>query len=91
MTDRTAPSSDGLRSQGSPEFSSALRQMPEDLCTVPGIIPLSPLSLATDVTDATLGASVLWLGILTRAVGTATLAKSIFGGSPNLRGRFPDE
>ena len=41
-------------------FSSAVRQMPGDLCTAPRIISLSPLSLATDVTDATLGASGLW-------------------------------
>ena len=39
-------------------FCSAVRQMP-DLCTAPRIISLSPLSLATDVTDATLGASCL--------------------------------
>ena len=33
--------------------------MPGDLCTAPRIISLSLLSLATDVTDATLGASDL--------------------------------
>ena len=32
------------------------------------------LSLATDVTDMTLGASGLWLGIRRGAAGTATLA-----------------
>ena len=37
---RRSPSSDF------PRFSSAVRQMSEDLCTVPGIISLSPLSLA---------------------------------------------
>ena len=58
-------------------FSSAVRQMP-DLCTAPSIISLSPLSLATDVTDATLGASDLWLGNRTKAGGTATLAKTSF-------------
>ena len=42
----------------------------------PQIISLLPLSLATDVTDATLGASGLWLGIRTGAGGTATLTKS---------------
>ena len=48
--------------------------MPGDLSTGPRIISLSPLSLATDVTDATLGASDLWLGTRTGAGGTATLA-----------------
>ena len=55
-------------------FSSAARQMPRDLCTAPGIISLSRLSLATDVTDSTLGASGLWLGTRTGAGGTVTLA-----------------
>ena len=54
-------------------FSSVVRQMPGDLCTVPRIISLSPLSLAT---DATLGAGGLWLGTLTGAGGTATLTES---------------
>ena len=45
-------------------FSSAVRRMPGDLYTVPRIISSSPLSLATDVTDATLGASGDWLGTL---------------------------
>ena len=54
-------------------FSSAVRQMPGDLCTDPRIISLSPLSLATDVTNVTLGASGLWLGTRTGASGTATL------------------
>ena len=49
-----------------PGFSSAVRQMPGDLCT-------SPLSLATNVIDTTLGASDLWLGTRTGAGGTATL------------------
>ena len=40
------------------------------------IFSLSPLSLATDVTDATLGASGLWLGTRTGAGGTATLTES---------------
>ena len=48
---------------------------------------LSPLSLATDVTDATLGASGLWLGTQTGAGGTATLNKSFFGRSPWLHGQ----
>ena len=56
--------------------------MPGDLYTTPGIISLSPLSLATDVTDATLGASGLWLGTRTGAGGAATLTKSFFGPSP---------
>ena len=45
--------------------------MPGDLCTAPGIISLSPLSLATNMT---LRASGLWLGTQTGASGTATLA-----------------
>jgi hypothetical protein len=48
--------------------------MPGDLRTVPRIISLSPLSLATDMTDATLRAIDLWLGTQTGAGGTATLA-----------------
>ena len=54
-------------------FSSAVRQMPGDLCPVPRIISLSPLSLVTDVIDAALGARGLWLGTRTGASGTATL------------------
>ena len=50
--------------------------MPGDLYTVPEIILLSPLSLATDVTEATLGTISLWLGTRTGAGGTATLAKA---------------
>ena len=50
--------------------------MPRDLCTAPRIISFSPLSLATDVTDATLGASGLWLRTRTGAGGTATLTRS---------------
>jgi hypothetical protein len=42
-------------SWGIPGFSSAVRQIPGDLCTALGIIPLSPLPLATDVTDVTRG------------------------------------
>ena len=43
-------------------FSSAVRQMPGDLSTAPGIISLSPLSLSIDMTNVTLGESGLWLG-----------------------------
>jgi hypothetical protein len=50
--------------------------MPGYLCTAPEIISLSPLSLATDVTDVSLGASGLWPGIRTGADGTDTLAQS---------------
>ena len=46
--------------------------MPGDLCTAPRIISLSSLLLATEVTDAKLGTSGLWLGTRTGAVGTAT-------------------
>ena len=52
------------------DYSYFIR-MPGDLCTDPRIISLSSLSLAT---DATLGASGLWLGTRTGAGGTATLA-----------------
>ena len=55
---------------------STLKVNARDLCTAPRIISLSPLSLATDVTDATLGASGLWLGTRTEAGDTATLTKS---------------
>ena len=48
---------------------------------------LSPLSLATDVTDATLGTSGLWLGARTGADGTATLTKSFLVRSPWLHGQ----
>ena len=48
----------------------------------PQIISLSLLSLATDVTDATLGASGLWLGTRTGAGGTATLTESLFWPQP---------
>ena len=44
---------------------------------------LSPLSLATDVTDATLGASGLWLGTRTEAGGTVTLTKFFWPQSMN--------
>ena len=39
------------------------------------------LLLSTDVNDATLGASGLWLETRTGAGGTATLTKSFFGRS----------
>ena len=58
----------------SPGFSSAVRQMPGDLYTAPWIISLSPLSLAIDGTDVTLGVSGLWLGTLTEDDGNATQA-----------------
>jgi hypothetical protein len=62
--------------------------MPGDLYTAPRIISLSPLSLGTDVTDATLGANGLWLGTRTGAGGTATLIESFFGRSPWLHGQL---
>ena len=52
--------------------------MQGDHCTGPRIISLSPLSLATDLTDETLGVSGLWLGTRTGAGGTATLTESFF-------------
>jgi hypothetical protein len=53
--------------------------MPEDLRTAPGIISLSPLSLATDMIDVTLGASGLWRGTRTGAGGPATLCPWLHG------------
>ena len=67
MTGRTDPSSDGLLAEVLLEFSSVVSKMPEDLCTAPRICSLSSLSIATDVTDVTLGASGLWLGTRTAA------------------------
>ena len=52
--------------------------MPGDPYTAPSTISLSPLLLAIDVTDATLGASGLWLGTRTETGDNATLAKSFF-------------
>ena len=51
--------------------------MPGDLSTAPRIISLSPLTLVTGVTDATLRVSGLWLGTRKSAGGTATLTKSV--------------
>ena len=65
----------------------AIRQMPGDLSTARRTISLSPWSLATYVTDATLGASALWLGTQTGAGGTATLTKIFFGRRPWLHGQ----
>ena len=58
--------------------------MPGDLCTAPRIISLPLLSLATDVTDVTFGASGLWLGTRAGDGGTGTLAHSFFGRGPRL-------
>ena len=55
-------------------YSSAVRQLPGDMCTAPRIISLSPFSLATGLTDATLGASGLWIGTRTGVGGITTLA-----------------
>ena len=68
-------------------FSSTVRQMPGDLYTASRIISLSPLSLVTDVTDETLGASGPWLGTRTGSCGTVTLTESFFGRSPWLHGQ----
>ena len=53
-----------------------------DLFTASRIISFSSLSLATEVTDATLGASDLWLGTQTGAGGIATLTKTFFWPQP---------
>ena len=90
ITGRTAPSSDGLLAEVFWDFlgfSSAVRQLPGGLCTAPRIISLSLLSLATDVTDVTLGASDLWQGTRTGASGTTTLTEFFFGRSPWLHGQ----
>ena len=63
-------------------FSSTVKQMPGDLCTASKIISLSPLSLATDETDVTFGASGLWIGTRTGAGGTAALTESFFRPQP---------
>ena len=70
MTGHRAPSSDGSLA----EVTSAVRKMPGDLCTALRIISLSPLSLATNVTDVTFRESGLWLGTWTGVDGTNTLA-----------------
>ena len=62
--------------------------MPGDLYTAPRTISLSPLSLATDLTDVTLGTSGFWLGARTGVSGTATLTKSYFARSPWLHGQL---
>jgi hypothetical protein len=62
-------------------FSSAVRQIPGTLCTAPRIISLSPLSLATAMTHATLGASGIWLGTRTWTADTATLTE-VFWSQP---------
>ena len=46
------------------------------------------LQLATDVTDATHGASGLCQGTRTGAGGTATLTESFFGRNPRLHGQL---
>ena len=84
MNGRTAPSSDGLLVEVL-GFSSAVRQMPADLCTAPRIILLSPLSLATDVTDATLGTSGQEPG--QELVAPSHKLKVFFGRSPWLHGQ----
>ena len=74
MTDRTAPSSHGLPTEVFRGFPHTVRQMPGDMRIASGIISLSPLSLAGNVTDLTLGAGSLWLETRTRADDTTTLA-----------------
>ena len=83
MNGRTAPSSDGLLAEVSRGFPQ-----PGDLCTALRIISLSLLSIEIDVTDATLGASDLWLGTRIGAGGAAILTKSFFGRSPWLHGVY---
>ena len=75
MNSRTASSSDVAELRFSGGFLSCKAN------AAPRIISLSPLSLATDVTDATLGAD-LWLGTRTGAGDTATPTESFIGRSP---------
>ena len=84
MTGRTALSSDGLLA----EVFLGCKANARRSVYSPRIISLSPLSLATDVTDATLGSSGLWLGTRTGAGGTATLSESFFGRSPSFSGQL---
>ena len=82
MTGSIAPSSECLLAEifwGFPRLQGT-----GDLCTAPRIISLSPLSLET---DATLGASDLWLGTRTGAGGTVTLTESFSGRSSWLHGK----
>ena len=59
-----------------------IRNIRSMYATAPRIISLSPLSLATNVTDVTIGASGLWLGTRTGAGGTTTLTESFFWPQP---------
>ena len=52
-----------------------------------GIIPLSSLSLVTDVIDVTLGASDLGPGTRAGVVGTTTLALNFFDRNSWLHGQ----
>ena len=54
----------------------------QEICVQPRDHFIIILTLATDVTDTTLGTSGIWLGIRTGAGGTATLAWSFFFCSP---------
>ena len=67
-------------------FSSAVRQIPGDLCTAPGSFHYHPY-LSTDMTDPTLRTSGFWLGTRTGAGGNARLTKIFFGRSPWLHGQ----
>ena len=59
----------------SPSWGKLQKTSNGDLRTAPRILSLSPLSLATDVTDVTLGASGLWVETRTGTGGTATLTR----------------
>ena len=83
MTGRAAPSSDGLLAGVFLGSKTNARRS----STAPRIISSSPLSLAIEVTDATLGASGLWLGTRTGAGGTDTLVESFLGRDPWFHGQ----
>ena len=59
-----------------PGFSSAVRQMPGDLCIAPGITSLLPLSLTIRCDWRDTRGSRFWLGMRTGAAGNTTLAWS---------------
>ena len=86
MTGCTAPSSDCLLAEVFQVFLSSKANARRSVHS-PWIISLSPLSLVTNMTDATPWASGLWLGTQTGAGGTATPTKSFFGRSPWLHGQ----
>jgi hypothetical protein len=85
MTGRTAASSDDLLAEVFRGFLSSKENARRSV-NIPGIISLSPLSLATNVTNVTLGANGRWLGTRTGTGGIVTLTLKLFGRSPYFHG-----